>query len=136
MVIAARRESEVLPTEVSVKGSRRRFSAEYKRRIVREADSCSEAGEVGKLLRREGLYSSHLTSWRSARDRGELEGLAPKKRGRKAKQRDARDERITELEGENTKLRAGLERAQIIIELQKKMAELAGTPLTENDEVK
>jgi len=71
-------------TEVVAKAQRRRFTAEYKRRIVREADRCTTAGAIGALLRREGLYSSHLTTWRAARDRGELEGLAPKKRGPKA----------------------------------------------------
>src|SRR5438094_9837107 len=69
--------------EVVAKAERRRFTAEYKRRIVREADRCTKPGEIGALLRREGLYSSHLVTWRAARDRGELEGLSPKKRGPK-----------------------------------------------------
>src|SRR5882672_4450129 len=71
-------------TEVVAKAQRRRFTAEYKRRIVREADRCTKLGEIGALLRREGLYSSHLTTWRAARDRGELAGLSPKPRGPKA----------------------------------------------------
>ena len=63
-------------TEVVAKARRRRFTAEYKRRILREADRCTHPGEIGALLRREGLYSSHVTTWRAARDRGELAGLA------------------------------------------------------------
>ena len=82
--------------EVVAKAERRRFTAEYKRRIVREADRCTKSGEIGALLRREGLYSSHLVTWRAARDRGELEGLSPKKRGPKVTPPDPRDKRIAE----------------------------------------
>src|SRR3989442_7503875 len=78
-------------TEVVAKAQRRRFTAEYKRRIVREADRCTTTGAIGALLRREGLYSSYLTTWRAARDRGELEGLAPKQRGPKLVALDPRD---------------------------------------------
>src|SRR4029450_9825124 len=85
--------------EVAAKATRRRFTVEYKRKIVREADGCKTLGAVGALLRREGLYSSHLTTWRAARDRGELAG-APKKRGPVAQVADPRDQRITELERE------------------------------------
>ena len=100
----ARRATGVLPsaaplageTEVVAKAQRRRFTAEYKRRIVREADRCTKAGELGALLRREGLYSSHVTTWRAARDRGELAGLAPKPRGPKATPPDPRDKKIAE----------------------------------------
>ena len=77
--------------EVVAKAERRRFAAEYKRRIVREADRCTKPGEIGALLRREGLYSSLLTTWRAARDRGELAGLSPKKRGPKVAPPDPRD---------------------------------------------
>ena len=70
MAIAAK-ATHVPPTEVSPKASRRRFSAKYKRRVLREVDACSESGEIAALLRREGLYSSHLTNWRQARDRGQ-----------------------------------------------------------------
>src|SRR2546426_3537007 len=87
-------------TEVVAKAQRRRFTAEYKRRIVREADRCTKPGELGALLRREGLYSSHLTTWRAARDRGELAGLAPKPRGPKATPPDPRDKKIAEQERE------------------------------------
>ena len=86
--------------EVVAKATRRRFTVEYKRKIVREADACKTPGAVGALLRREGLYSSHLTTWRGARERGELVG-APKKRA---------------------------ERAEALVELQKQVAALLGTP--------
>src|SRR3990172_6215046 len=78
---AAPRPAPAPEVEVVAKAERRRFTAEYKRRIVREADRCTRPGEIGALLRREGLYSSLLTTWRAARDRGELEGLSAKKRG-------------------------------------------------------
>src|SRR5882724_7227165 len=96
---------EAEETEVVAKAQRRRFTAEYKRRIVREADRCTKPGELGALLRREGLYSSHLTTWRAARDRGEYEGLSPKKRGPKATPPDPRDKKIAEQEREITRLR-------------------------------
>lgn len=115
-------------TEVVAKAQRRRFTAEYKRRIVREADRCSTPGAIGALLRREGLYSSHLTTWRAARDRGELEGLAPKKRGPKAPPPDPRDKKIAEQEREIGKWRKRAERAEALVEVQKKVAALLGTP--------
>jgi len=115
-------------TEVVAKAQRRRFTAAYKQRIVREADRCTTAGAVGALLRREGLYSSHLTNWRAARDRGELAGLAPKKRGPKAAPPDPRDKKIAEQERETTKWRKRAERAEALVEVQKKVAALLGTP--------
>ena len=114
--------------EVVAKATRRRFTVEYKRKIVREADACKAAGAVGALLRREGLYSSHLTTWRAARERGELAG-APKKRGPARRVADPRDKRITELGRENTHWRKRAERAEALVELQKQMAALLGTPL-------
>jgi transposase-like protein len=115
-------------TEVVAKAHRRRFTAEYKRRIVREADRCTTAGAIGALLRREGLYSSHLTTWRAARDRGELEGLAPKKRGPKALPPDPRDKKIAEQERAIGKWRKRAERAEALVEVQKKVAALLGNP--------
>jgi transposase-like protein len=115
--------------EVVAKATRRRFTVEYKRKIVREADACKTPGAVGTLLRREGLYSSHLTTWRAARERGELAG-APKKRGPVRRVADPRDKRITELGRENTHWRKRAERAEALVELQKQMAALLGTPLT------
>lgn len=118
-------------TEVVAKPERRRFTAEYKRRIVQEADRCREPGEVAALLRREGLYSSHLAAWRAARRRGELAGLAPKARGPKPTRPDPRDRKITELERENRRLQARAERAEALVELQKKVSDLLGVPLPE-----
>src|SRR5512147_2420995 len=100
--------------EVVAKAQRRRFTAEYKRRIVREADRCTTTGAIGALLRREGLYSSYLTTWRAARDRGELEGLAPKKRGPKAPPPDPRDKQIAEQAREIGKWRKRAERAEAL----------------------
>lgn len=119
---------KVLPTEVQPKAKRRSFSAEYKRRILRLADACTESGAIGALLRREGLYSSHLTEWRAARERGELEALAPKARGPKPNAPDPREQRITDLARENERLRARAERAEALVEVQKKIASLLGTP--------
>jgi transposase-like protein len=119
--------------EVLAKAARRRFTAEYKRRILKEADGCTQPGEIGALLRREGLYSSHLSAWRAARERGELAGLAPRRRGPKAKQVDARDRRIRELERENRRLAARAERAEALVEVQKKLSVLLGIELPEND---
>jgi transposase-like protein len=114
--------------EVVAKASRRRFTQEYKRKILREADACKTPGAIGALLRREGLYSSHLTTWRAARERGELAGT-PKKRGPARRVSDPRDKRITELGRENTHWRKRAERAEALVELQKQIAALLGTPL-------
>jgi transposase len=107
-------------TEVPEKAKRRTYTAEYKLQIVREADACRAPGDVGALLRREGLYSSHLTTWRQARDRGELApGAKTKKRGPKATPRDDRDKRIAELERQLAKQTVRAERAEAIAEIQK-----------------
>jgi transposase len=120
-------------TEVVATPKRRTFTAKYKLRILLEADACDQAGEVSKLLRREGLYSSHLAEWRAARKRGELDALEPKKRGPKAKERDERDERIAAQEKEIARLRARAEHAEALVALQKKVAELLGNPLPEKE---
>ena len=120
-------------TEVVVKAARRRFTAAEKLRVLSEADLCTKPGELGALLRREGLYSSHLATWRAARRRGELAGLAPRARGPKAKPVDPRDRKIAELERETRRLLARLERAEGLIAVQKKVAQILGLPL-ENDE--
>jgi transposase len=114
--------------EVTAKATRRRFTLEYKRRVVREADACKTPGAVGALLRREGLYSSHLAAWRAARDRGELAGVA-KRRGPAPRVVDPRDKRIAELERETTRWQKRAERAEALVEVQKKVAALLGTPL-------
>lgn len=119
--------------EVPAKPQRRRFSAEYKLRIVQAADAATDPGELGALLRREGLYHSHLTTWRRQRDEGALGALGQKKRGRKAKAKNPLSDRVSELEREIRKLRERLEQAQAIIQVQKKISEILGVPL-ETDE--
>jgi transposase len=116
--------------EVVAKATRRRFTVKYKGTIVREADACKAPGAIGALLRREGLYSSHLTTWRAARERGELAG-APKRRGPVPRVVDARDQQIRELERERTRWQQRAERAEALVELQKQVAALLGTPSTE-----
>jgi transposase-like protein len=124
----------VIPeVEVAEKAVRRQFSAEYKRKVLTEADTCGP-GETGALLRREGLYSSHLTVWRAARERGAIAGLAPKKRGPKVTPPDPRDRKIVELERETRRLTSRLERAEALVDLQKKVSMLLGIVLPERDE--
>jgi transposase len=115
--------------QVAAKPRRRTYTAEYKRRILKEADACATAGAVGALLRREGLYSSHLTVWRRARSRGELAALTPKRRGRKPTPVDPRDRKIAELERQLVQMAGRAERAEALVELQKKLAVLLGRPL-------
>ena len=117
-----------LAIEVVAKATRRRFTVEYKRKIVREADSYKTSGAIGTLLRREGLYSSHLTTWRAARERGELAGAA-KKRGPVRRVVDPCDKKLTELERERTRWQQRAERAEALVALQKQVAALLGTPL-------
>ena len=119
--------------EVVVKAERRHFTAEYKRRILHEAEACTQRGEVGALLRREGLYSSHLTTWRRQRTHGELHGLTPAQRGRKA---DPRAAEIARLQRETERLKTQLARAELIIDVQKKLSQMLGLPETPSDEVK
>jgi transposase len=106
--------------EVPEKAQRRQFSAAYKQRILEETDRCTELGQIGALLRREGLYSSHLSTWRSQREHA----LAAQRRGRKPSARFVPAERVAELERDNERLRQQLEQAQAIIEVQKKLSEL------------
>jgi hypothetical protein len=120
-------------TEVTARARRRRFTATEKLQLLREADGCSKPGELGALLRREGLYSSHLSAWRAARKRGELAGLTPRPRGPKAKPVDPRDKKIAELERQTRRLQARLERAEGLIELQKKVAAILSEPLTDDE---
>lgn len=121
-------------TEVSEKAARRRFTAKYKARILREVEASAERGELGALLRREGLYSSYLSKWRLQAERGKLAGLAPKRRGPAAKEVDPRDGRITELEREAVKLTRRAERAEAMIALQKKVSEILGIALPDPEQ--
>lgn len=112
--------------EVVAKAKRRRFSAEYRLRILRLADACKAPGELGALLRREGLYSSLLSTWRRQREQGALEVLRARKRGPKPK---AVDPRVQQLEKENARLQRKLKQADAIIAFQKKVHEILGIPL-------
>jgi transposase len=112
--------------EVPATAKRRTFTAEYRRRILKQADACKKSGEVGALLRREGLYSSLLVNWRRQRDRGELVAGRARKRGPVPQPVDPR---VHRLEVENRRLQRKLARAETIITLQKKIAELLGIPL-------
>ena len=119
--------SPLQDVQVAAKARRRRFTAEYKLKIVREADGCTKPGELGALLRREGLYSSNLVEWRRARDRGEL--LSAPKRGRKPNPEDPGAKRVADLERQLAKATARAERAEALVELQKKVATLLGNPI-------
>ena len=131
----ARQTRRVAPDpEVIAKPTRRQFSAAYRLRIVEKADSCTEPGEVDRLLRREGLYSSHLSTWRKARREGSLQGLAPKKHGAKPKQRDPRDAKVRELEAKVSRLEKELDKAHTILEVQGKVAGLLGFNLKDGSD--
>ena len=112
--------------EVPAKAQRRRFSAEYPLRILKQADACKKPGELGALLRREGLYSSLLTNWRRQQEHGALRDLRGRRRGPKPRPSDPR---VKQLEAENRRLQRKLQRAETIITLQKKVAEILGIPL-------
>ena len=121
-------------TEVTAMARRRQYTAEYKRKILAEVEACSKPGEIGALLRREGLYSSHLVAWRHARDNGALAGLTPKKRGPVAKVPHPLERRVVELERSLARAERRAERAEGLVELQKKVAELLGIQLRKPDE--
>ncbi len=118
--------------EVLAKPKRRRFTAQYRLRILEEADRCSQRGEVGRLLRREGLYSSHLSSWRKARREGAFRGLSSKTRGAKSKASNPLEPKVRELEAKVARLHKQLHKAHTILDVQKKVAGLLGFSL--NDE--
>ena len=119
--------------EVPAKVQRRRFTAEYRLRILKQADACKKPGELGALLRREGLYSSLLTNWRRQREQGALREMRGRRRGPRPRPVDPR---VKPLEAENRRLQRKLQRAETIITLQKKVAEILGIPLKplDNDE--
>ena len=121
-------------TEVEAvgKAERRRFTAEYKQKVLREADNCQQPGEIGALLRREGLYWSNLSNWRKQRKSGELAGLSARRRGPQRREKNPLGDRVRELERENARLKRRAERAEGIVELQKKVSEILGIELGES----
>jgi len=119
--------------EVLEKPVRRRFAVQYKAKILAEADACTEAGQFGELLRREGLYSSHLTTWRRQRDEAVLAGLASKRRGRKARPKNPLADEVARLQRENKRLQEQLRQAELIIDVQKKVSEMLSIPLKSPD---
>ncbi len=127
-------EGRVTPSpEVPERPVRRRFTVEYKAKVLAEADACTESGMLGELLRREGLYSSHLSTWRRQRDAGVLAGLTPKRRGRKAKPKNPLADEVAQLQRENRRLTEQLRQAELIIDVQKKVSEMLNIPLKSLD---
>lgn len=120
--------------EVRERAARRRFTAEYKGRVLRQADACAGTGELGALLRREGLYSSHLTTWRRQREQGVQAALSPQKRGRPAVPPSPLARQMAELQRENAQLTQRLKQAETIIAVQKKVSEILGIPLKPSDD--
>lgn len=120
--------------EVSDRPRRRRFTAEYKLKILRELDGCLDSKESAGVLRREGLYSSHISSWRRQRESGELQGLKPRKRGRPSKVRNPLEADVTRLERQNARLQEELRKANIIIDVQQKLSLLLGLPIANPSE--
>lgn len=116
--------------EVLEKPVRRKFSAAYKLKIVEAADRCTELGQIGALLRREGLYSSHLRTWRNQRQQGQLQALSDNKRGRKATLPPSVKKELEQLRRENQRLRQKMQQAELIIDIQKKASQLMGIPLS------
>lgn len=114
--------------EVTETKPRRKFTAKYKLDILKKADACTQPGQMGALLRREGLYSSNLTTWRKQRDKGLLDALSPQKRGRKKIERNPLSQEVARLQRENERLKKKLKQAETIIEVQKKISEILGIP--------
>lgn len=121
--------------EVSDRATRRRFSAKYKLEIVQEADRCDKPGQIGALLRREGLYSSQLAAWRNLRDAGALHGLSDKKRGPKPPPKNPQAQEMKQMQKQIARLEKKLARAEAIIDFQKKVHALLGSPLEEMDDL-
>jgi transposase-like protein len=119
--------------EVLENKPRRKFTAKYKLDILRKADSCTEPGQIGALLRRQGLYSSNLTTWRRQRDQGLLDVMSPKKRGRKKQKINPLSQEVARLQKENERLKSKLKQAETIIDVQKKISEILGTAPNSNE---
>ena len=121
------REEVIRPEpEVPEKPVRRRFTASYKLQVLQQADACNKFGDIGRLLRREGLFSSHLVRWRRQREKGSLDGLTPNKRGRKAAKCNPLLLEVQRLRKENEQLTNRLKQAELIIEVQKKVSQVFG----------
>ena len=132
--VEGRREAPRPNPEVVARAKRRRFTGEYKQKILTQTDAAKGSGEVGAVLRREGLYSSHLTKWRRERTDGILDGLAPQKRGPKSKASPLTTEN-QKLRRDNERLTDRLRKAEIVIDVQKKVAMLLGRPFPETEEL-
>jgi transposase len=132
MEAMAKAPQEKQAVEVTEKAKRRQFSAAEKLRILQEADACTKPGEIGALLRREGLYSSHLVAWRKARAKGERKGLEAKRRGPAPKVADERDQKLAEQARELASWKGRAELAEALVEVQKKVAAILGISLPEN----
>lgn len=120
--------------EVTERPQRRQYSAEYKQRILRLLDACSAPGEVGSLLRREGLYSSLVSTWRQQRNRAGQLGLEPQKRGRKPVPENPLAKKLAQVEREKRKLEQELKKAKLLLELKKKVSEILGISLDSTNE--
>ena len=119
--------------EVLEQKPRRKFTAKYKLDILKKADACTKPGQVGALLRREGLFSSNLTTWRRQREKGLLDAMSPKKRGRKKEEMNPLSQEVARLQKENERLKGKLKQAEIIIEVQKKVSEILGISQDHNE---
>ena len=126
LILASEGSSGRPDPEVPEKTPRRRFSAKYKLEVLKRADACTQPGELGALLRKEGLYSSNLTTWRRQRDQGLLNALSPKKRGRKKIEKNPLAQEVATLQKETERLRRKLKNAETIIEVHKKISEMLG----------
>jgi hypothetical protein len=126
-------ETKAPETEIPERAERRRFTTAYKLDVLRRADACRQPGEVGALLRAEGLYSSHLVLWRRQREKAAAEKLSSNRRGRKPGVHDARDVKINGLEKELARMTARAERAEALVELQKKVSEILSIPLPSSE---
>jgi transposase-like protein len=134
LVLAPEKRSDRPDPEVPEKTHRRRFTAKYKLDILKKVDACTQPGELGALLRREGLYSSNLATWRRQRDQGLLDAMSPKKRGRKKIEKNPLSKEVANLQRENERLRLKLKKAETIIEFQKKISEMLGISQNPDEE--
>jgi transposase len=134
LVLASEKTSERPDPEVPEKTPRRRFTAKYKLDVLKKADACTQPGELGALLRREGLYSSNLTTWRRQREQGLLDAMSPKKRGRKKIEKNPLAKEVANLQKEVERLHLKLKKAETIIEFQKKISEMLGISQSPDEE--